>query len=147
MNLSYCSFALGHQCNISCPVTQSSIKFCGYSISKQIINLLGPIYKLTFIVMTYCGKPCISGKSSGQRIPVPWFNIKITSYQYRKSHCGDKTILRPSYLHNGISCTGKMSSLYWIGALVFILAQWAEDGPGGIVNVRGSRPLRGNYCL
>ena len=48
--------------------------------------------------------------------PGPRFNIKMTSYQYRKSHCGDKTILRPSYLHNGISYTGKMSSLYWIGA-------------------------------
>ena len=51
------------------------------------------------------------------RRPGPWFNIKMTSYQYRKSHCGDKTILRPSYLHNGISYTGKMSSLYWIRAL------------------------------
>ena len=29
---------------------------------------------------------------------------------------GDKTILRPSYLHNGISYTGKMTSLYWIRA-------------------------------
>ena len=29
----------------------------------------------------------------------------MTSYQYRKSHCGDKTIWRPSYLHNGISYT------------------------------------------
>ena len=48
--------------------------------------------------------------------PGPQFNIKMTSYQYRKSHCGDKTILRPSYLHNGISYTGKMSSLYWIRA-------------------------------
>ena len=28
---------------------------------------------------------------------------KMPSYQYRKSYCGDKTILRPSYLHNGIS--------------------------------------------
>ena len=46
----------------------------------------------------------------------PWFNIKISSYQYRKPHCGDKTILRPSYLHNGISYTGKTTSLYWIGA-------------------------------
>ena len=43
----------------------------------------------------------------------PRFNIKKTSYQYRKYHCGDKTILRPSYLHNGISYTGKMTSLYW----------------------------------
>ena len=41
---------------------------------------------------------------------------KMLSYQDRKSHCGDKTILRPSYLHNGISYTGKMISLYWIRA-------------------------------
>ena len=47
----------------------------------------------------------------------PWFNIKMTSYQYRKSHCGDKTVARSSYLHNGISYTGKTSSLYWIRAL------------------------------
>ena len=46
----------------------------------------------------------------------PWFNIKMSSYQYRKSHCGEKTVVRLSYLHNGISCTGKMSSLYWIMA-------------------------------
>ena len=41
----------------------------------------------------------------------------MPSYQYRQSHRGDKTILRPSYLHNGISYTGKTTSLYWIGAL------------------------------
>ena len=46
----------------------------------------------------------------------------MTSYQYRKSHCGDKTILRPSYLHNGISYTGKTTSLYWIGAQVIIVS-------------------------
>ena len=34
-----------------------------------------------------------------------------SSYQYRKSHCGDKTVVRSSYLHNGISYTGKISSL------------------------------------
>ena len=50
--------------------------------------------------------------------PGGWINIKMTSYQYRKSHCGDKTILRPSYLHNRISYTGKTTSLYWIGALI-----------------------------
>ena len=48
--------------------------------------------------------------------PGPWFNIKMSSYQYRKSHCGDKTVVRSSYLHNGISYTGKMASLYWIRA-------------------------------
>ena len=49
--------------------------------------------------------------------PVGWFNINITSYQYEKSHCGDKTILRSSYLHNWISYTSKTTSLYWIGVL------------------------------
>ena len=48
--------------------------------------------------------------------PGPWFNIKIPSYQYRKFHCGDKTVVRSSYLHNGISYTCKMTSLYWIRA-------------------------------
>ena len=56
--------------------------------------------------------------SSDQRSG-PRFNIKMTSYWYRKSHCGDKTILRPSYLQNGISYTGKTTSLYWIGALTW----------------------------
>ena len=50
----------------------------------------------------------------------PCFNIKMSSYHYRKSHWGDKTVVRSSYLHNRISYTGKMSSLYWIGVLVVI---------------------------
>ena len=50
----------------------------------------------------------------------PWFNIKMSSYRYRKSHCGDKTVVRSSYLHNGISYTGKMTSLYWIRAQCII---------------------------
>ena len=40
--------------------------------------------------------------------PVGRISIKMASYQYRKSHCVDKIILRPSYLHNGIPYTGKM---------------------------------------
>ena len=50
--------------------------------------------------------------------PRGWINIKMSSNQYRKSHCGDKTILRPSYLHNGISYTDKTTFLYWIRALM-----------------------------
>ena len=57
------------------------------------------------------------GSCRHQQTPGPRFNIKMSSYQYRKSHCGDKTVIRSSYLHNGISYTGKMSSLYWIRAL------------------------------
>ena len=54
--------------------------------------------------------------SSSFTVTGPWSNIKMSSYQYRKFHCGDKTILRPSYLHNVISLTGKVTSLYWIRA-------------------------------
>ena len=44
--------------------------------------------------------------------------INMSSYQYRKSHYGDKTVVRSSYLRNGISYTGKTTSLYWIRALM-----------------------------
>ena len=45
----------------------------------------------------------ISRWSTGPRL-----NIKISSYCYRTSHCGDKTVVRSSYLHNRISYTGKI---------------------------------------
>ena len=61
--------------------------------------------------------PWLSKHCTFIKYPGPRFNIKMTSYQYRTSHYGDKTILRPSYLHNGISYAGKMTSLYWIRAL------------------------------
>ena len=48
----------------------------------------------------------------------PWFSIKMPSYQYRNSHRGDKTVVRSSYLHYGISYTGKMASFYWIRTLI-----------------------------
>ena len=69
-------------------------------------------------------------RKNGYRVwyPGPWFNIKLSSYQYRKSHCGDKTVVRSSYLHNGISYTGKMSSLYWIRALISGDKWWCEYG-------------------
>ena len=66
----------------------------------------------------YCFSIVVSGRGAG-----PWFNIKMSSYQYRKSHCGDKTIVRSSYLHNEISYTSK-TSLYWIRALVPISWHW-----------------------
>ena len=47
-------------------------------------------------------------------------DIKRSSYLSRKSHCVDKTVVRSSYLHNGISYTGKVWPLYWIGAQVLV---------------------------
>ena len=40
------------------------------------------------------------------------FNMKVLSYQYRESYCGDKTIIRSSYLHNGISYTDQIATLH-----------------------------------
>ena len=48
----------------------------------------------------------------------------MPSNQDGKSHCGDKTILWSSYLHNGISHTGELASLYWTGTLV----HWSSLG-------------------
>ena len=49
----------------------------------------------------------------------PRFNMNMSSYQYRKSHCGDQTVVRSSYLHNGISYTGNTTSLYWMRAQIY----------------------------
>ena len=66
-----------------------------------------PLTKASLIIMAQCTR-CHFDSSR------PRVNIKWSSYQYMKSHCGDKTIIRSSYLHNGISYTGKTTSLYWI---------------------------------
>ena len=70
---------------------------------------------ILILISIYCPGPWEQNWTLWQH-PGPRFNKKIMSYQYRKSHCGDKTILRPSYPHNGISYTGKMTPLYWIRA-------------------------------
>ena len=67
--------------------------------------------------MLYMRKICLTHHHHCLFVPWGWINIKMPSYQYRKSRCGDKTVVRSSYLHNGISYTGKMTSLYWIRAL------------------------------
>ena len=83
------------------------------------VHYFGPPLNIKTIfpcIVISVGNP-YTGKTAG-----PWFNIKMSSYQYRKSHCGDKTILRPSDLHNGISYTGKTTSIYWIRAQLHVEA-------------------------
>ena len=84
-----------------------------------------------------------------------WFNIKMPSYWYRKSHCGNKTILRPSYLHNGIPFTTKTTSLYWIdrvyrmklhcaSSLIRLLqCQWSDHDPDSKVYGANMGPIWG----
>ena len=71
-------------------------------------SLSRAVYRQGFDILTHCVLVMCPG---------PWFNIKMSSYQYRKSYCADKTVVRSSYLHNGIFYTGKMTSLYWISPL------------------------------
>ena len=61
---------------------------------------------------------CTSVIDFSLRKPGSWFNIKMSSYQHRKSHCGDKTVIISLYLHNRISYSGKATSLYWIRSLM-----------------------------
>ena len=64
----------------------------------------------------------------------PWFYKNILSYPYKKSHYGDKTVIRSFNLHNGVSYMGKMASLYQISPqdVVYcstdILAMWDIRG-------------------
>ena len=62
--------------------------------------------------------------------PGPRFNIKMSSCQYRKSLCGDNMVIRSSYLHNGISYTGKTASSYWIRSQAhqsYIVNKWVSE--------------------
>ena len=76
---------------------------------KTSLLIVFPIPRWWGLLMHHWGK-----WSRRTRAPIQY---KMSSYQYRKSHCGDKTVIRSSYLHNGISYTGKASSLYWIRVL------------------------------
>ena len=105
-------YKITHPCHsINGAWTKSTIKL-GH---RGIITPQHLWYKITY--------PCPDLKAGlvkfllTKEAPGPWFNIKTSSNQYRKSHCGDKTIWRPSYLHNGITYTGK-TALYCDGPLV-----------------------------
>ena len=60
-----------------------------------------------------------------QMPPKGLIQYKMPSAQYMNSLCGDKVVLLPSYLHNGISFTVNTTSLYWIRAQGWTkLASW-----------------------
>ena len=82
-----------------------------HAISQKIHQ--PPVTKISLEIIYLQVNSNLSGTNELTRAR---FNIKMLSYQYRISHWRDKTILRPSYLHNGISYTGKTTPLYWIEA-------------------------------
>ena len=55
-----------------------------------------------------------------------YHRVKVSRVPMDKSHCGDTTVVKSSYFHDGISYTGKMTSLYWISpqhAIVLFVAE------------------------
>ena len=90
-----------------CVVQEKHLLTCG--MGYVFVFIISLYFEYVFgVFLAFFFSTTIYATSGG------WFNINMASYQYRKSHFGDKTILRPSYLHNGISYTGKMPPLYWI---------------------------------
>ena len=106
-------------------------------------------------VMLHCYMVSHRLRPNPERIPVlnnvrrsgPRFNINMTSYQCRKSHCGDKMILRPSYLHNGLSYINKMISLYWIRALTVFWTYPSPSSGSAVISIPLTRAtkLRGKH--
>ena len=83
-----------------------------HSAKTKIYSTFQEAYVLLFVVFC-CGLVLID-------LPI---SFSVT-YQYRNSHCGDKTFLRPSYIHNRISYDGETTSFYWIIAHVDKISHW-----------------------
>ena len=94
--------------------------------SNQCILVdINPYILLSFALMTLCFvidiSKCLDSKCYIYYCQLwlilletaPRFIIKM-SCQYRKSHCGDKAVVRSDYIHNINSHTSKMASLYLI---------------------------------
>ena len=93
----------------------------------------------------------IQGPPLHKRLSGPWFNIKMPSYQFRKSHYGDKTVVRSSYLQNRISYTGKTASLYWIRvlgpvSLTFIVRNSNSKETSSCCNSAAGDQIATNIC-
>ena len=91
---------------IMCPITPWGLVNIHLTISMLTIKYSIRNKSISWLLMSW------------QLVSPGPINIKMLSNLYRKSHCGNKTIIWPSYLHNGISYTGERLSLYWIGAQV-----------------------------
>ena len=62
--------------------------------------------------------------------PGPWFNIKMSSFQYRKSHCGDKTVVRLSCLeHPGVRDKSRVSEINLSQPRHETAFWWHHNGP------------------
>ena len=64
------------------------------------------------------------------QLPGPWFNIKMPSYQYRKTHCGDKMIIRSSCLvHPAVRDKRRVSEIDLSQPRHETACWWRHNGP------------------
>ena len=61
---------------------------------------------------------------SNQLVARGWFDVKMPSYQYRNSHCGDTTILRPT-----IVLSPQWDFLYWSEDVCIESGPWVIIAP------------------
>ena len=62
-------------------------------ISQDLISRIDLLLQV-LILASSAAWGCVIPVST-ESLPGSWFNMKMPPYKYRKSHCGDKTILRP----------------------------------------------------
>ena len=87
-----------------------------YGENKYIANCVSLLYRVSFHSHDHYS-PKYSKTTTGS-----WFNIKMSSLQYRESHSGDgnpiveiRRSIGRLISSKGFPITGKMSSFYWIG--------------------------------
>ena len=101
------------------PSTNFLISICSKPIARVSFaarSMKNALFSSFFALGTVGGWILTQSTSSGD-VNQGLVQYKYAILPYRKFHCGDETILRLSYLHNGIAYTGKMTFLYWIRAL------------------------------
>ena len=100
------------------PIISNQLKVNFFNYIALIFHISGLLLLLEIRISICTRWPnCDIAPECDSKKDIKKCDSKRTSYQYRKSHCGEKTIVGSSYLHNRIFYTDKTSS-YWISALV-----------------------------
>ena len=101
LNQQTCMYVCMNRCTHACMYACMYIHQCLLSFNHNVTGIS------TLSANRPSWLPDIGPTLSQQSLEsVLQFNIKMTSYHYRKSHCENKTNLLPFYLSNGISYPG-----------------------------------------
>ena len=105
----YENLAVWNECDHRCALMWQFL--CGRWMQNSLVPNRQQAFTWTNDVLVYCCMYASPGlrvlKYHAWRLPGPRFNTKMSPYQYRKSHCGDKTVGRKIVLSPQWYC------LYW----------------------------------